>query len=70
MAKNNQPFRALSDTLCTEHNYIFLQLLELIAEFDLVLKEHLQHAKEGMNVHYLSKDMQMYFIAGVILIKR
>ncbi|XP_040294397.1 zinc finger MYM-type protein 1-like [Bufo bufo] len=62
MAKNNLPFRGSSDTVFTEHNGIFLQLLELISEFDLVLKEHLQRAKEGTNAHYLSKDMQNKFL--------
>ncbi|XP_069800079.1 zinc finger MYM-type protein 1-like [Dendropsophus ebraccatus] len=62
MAKNNLPFRGSSDTVFTEQNGIFLQLLELISDFDLVLKEHLQRAKEGTNVHYLSKDMQNKFL--------
>ncbi|XP_042386467.1 zinc finger MYM-type protein 1-like [Zingiber officinale] len=51
IAKNNLPLRGDNEKLYVENNGIFLQLIEMIAEFDLIMEEHLQRVQERQ-IHY------------------
>lgn len=52
-------FRGSNDTLHSENNGNFLQLVEMLATFDTVMQEHLKRIKNKEIVHhYLGKDIQ------------
>ena len=61
-------FRGSSDKIGDPHNGNFLGLLELLANYDLILQEHLNKVKESqengkkLQAHYLSYDSQNEFI--------
>ncbi|XP_042386692.1 zinc finger MYM-type protein 1-like [Zingiber officinale] len=51
IAKNNLPLRGDNEKLYVENNGIFLQLIEMIAEFDPIMEEHLRRVQERQ-IHY------------------
>ncbi|XP_042446590.1 zinc finger MYM-type protein 1-like [Zingiber officinale] len=51
IAKNNLPLRGDNEKLYVENNGIFLQLIEMITEFDPIMEEHLRRVQERQ-IHY------------------
>ncbi|XP_042410187.1 zinc finger MYM-type protein 1-like [Zingiber officinale] len=51
IAKNNLPLRGDNEKLYVENNGIFLQLIEMIAEFNPIMEEHLRRVQERQ-IHY------------------
>lgn len=60
LAKQNLSFQGSVDTPYEENNGNFLQLVEFLAKYNVVLAEHLRNAK---TTHYLSKNIQNEFKA-------
>ena len=59
LAENNLAFRGSIDQLYQPQNGNFLGMVELIAKFDPVIKEHLRRIKyEVIHDHYLGKTIQ------------
>jgi hypothetical protein len=59
MAKQNLSFRGSSDKIFCENNGNFLKIMELLGEFDPVLKIHLERCRNKPNSpHYLGKNIQ------------
>jgi hypothetical protein len=62
LAEHNLAFRGSSDVLNSSHNGNFLSLIELLAKFDPVLRDHINIAVENKtsqrNKHYLSHTFQ------------
>lgn len=59
LAKNNLAFRGTNENIYEENNGIFLSIMEMIAEFDHVMKEHLQRIQgKEIRRHYLGHNIQ------------
>ena len=59
LAKHNMAFRGSSDKLFTEHNGNFLGLVELLGNYDDVMREHLRRIvfRESKD-HYCGKKFK------------
>lgn len=63
MTKNNMAFRGSSDKLFTPNNGKYLGLIELLAKFDPVMKEHVHRILRGeIKDHYCGKNIAQEFI--------
>ncbi|XP_020270871.1 uncharacterized protein LOC109846058 [Asparagus officinalis] len=59
LAKNSLAFHGDNEKIYQENNGNFLSLIELIAEFDPVMKEHIRRYQKGeSHKHYLSHKIQ------------
>ncbi len=66
LAERNLAFRWSVDTLHEDNNGNFLKEVELIAEFDPVLKEHIRRIDSGaQHVTYLGKTIQNELIGSI-----
>lgn len=64
LAKNNLAFRGDVDKIGEAHKGSFLSFIEMIAEFDLVMQEHLRCVKDHeIHHHYLGPKIQNELIS-------
>ncbi|XP_022845342.1 uncharacterized protein LOC111368343 [Olea europaea var. sylvestris] len=69
LAKNTLPFRGDDERLHVENNGLFLQMVEMVSEFDPVMQEHLRRAKaKEIQYTYLdaSQEEQMSLIVRFV----
>nr|XP_022906932.1 zinc finger MYM-type protein 1-like [Onthophagus taurus] len=62
LCKQCLPLRGKSDQLFVRNNGNFLQLVQLLAKFDVTMSSHLQKTLQKKSVHYMSKDAKYFSI--------
>ena len=59
LAKHNLVFRGTNAKLYENNNENFLGLIEMLVEFDLVIKEHVDRIiNDDIHFHYLGHNIQ------------
>lgn len=59
LAKHNLTFRGSNERLYQNTNESFLGLIEMLAEFDQIVQEHVRHITyDNVHVHFLGHKIQ------------
>lgn len=59
LAKYNLAFCGINCKLYQDSNGNFLDLVEMVAEFDSVIQEHVEHiTNDDIHIHYLGPNIQ------------